>query len=135
MKKILIFGGSGYVGSKLIFNLVNKYQVINYDKDLYGKKHLPFNHKNYLHINGDIRDYIKIKKTFDKNRPDEIIHLACISNDPSFVLNRKLSKEVNYESFLNLLKILKYSTIKKFLFISTCSVYGISNKRNIKENH
>jgi nucleoside-diphosphate-sugar epimerase len=135
MKKILIFGGSGYVGSKLIIDLIKKYKIINYDKDLYGKKHLPFNHKNYCHFNGDIRDYKKIKKVLNKEEPDEIIHLACISNDPSFVLNKNLSREVNYESFVNLLKILKFTSIQKFLFVSTCSVYGISDIKNIKEDH
>jgi nucleoside-diphosphate-sugar epimerase len=135
MKKILIFGGSGYVGSKLIFNLIKKNKIINYDKDLYGKKHLPFDSDNYTHINGDIRDYKKIEKILNKKQPDEIIHLACISNDPSFLLNKNLSREVNYESFVNLLKILKFSSIQKFLFVSTCSVYGISDKKNIKEDH
>jgi nucleoside-diphosphate-sugar epimerase len=135
MKKILVFGGSGYVGSKLILDLIKKNRIINYDKDLYGRKHLPFNNKSYSHINGDIRDCKKIEKVLNKEQPDEIIHLACISNDPSFALNKNLSKEVNYKSFIDLLKILRFSSVQKLLFVSTCSVYGISDTKNIKEDH
>jgi nucleoside-diphosphate-sugar epimerase len=134
-KNILIIGGSGYVGSKLIDVLlkIKKYNIINYDLDLYGSNHLP--KKKITHIYGDVRNIKKIKKILIKFQPYEIVHLACISNDPSFLLNKKLSKEVNYLSFKKLIKVCEISSIKKFLFISTCSVYGISKKKNITEDH
>ena len=63
-KKILIFGGSGYVGSKLIFILLqNKFQIINYDLNLYGKKHLPYKNKKFTQVTGDIRDLKKLAKS------------------------------------------------------------------------
>jgi nucleoside-diphosphate-sugar epimerase len=135
-KKILIFGGSGYVGSKLIFNLLqNKFQIINYDLNLYGKKHLPYKNNKFTQVTGDIRDFNKICKVLKKHNPDTIIHLACISNDPSFLLNKELSKEVNYDSFVGLMKILERIKIEKFIFASTCSVYGVSNKAKVIETH
>jgi len=135
-KKILIFGGSGYVGSKLISNLLqNKFEIINYDLNLFGKKHLPYKNNKFTQITGDIRDFKKISKVLKKYHPDTVIHLACISNDPSFLLNKKLSKEVNYNAFLGLMKILEKIKIKKFIFASTCSVYGVSNKPKVTETH
>ena len=135
-KKILIFGGSGYVGSKLIFNLLkNKFKVINYDLNLFGGSHLPIKNKSFHQVTGDIRNINKISKIIDKYRPDTIIHLACISNDPGFILDKILSKEINYDSFVSLIKILKFKSIKKFIFASTCSVYGVSTKRKVTETH
>ena len=134
-KKLMIFGGSGYVGSALINKLVkiNKYEILNYDLDLFGSKHLPKN--KITHIKGDVRDLIKIKRTIKKFQPNEILHLACISNDPSYLLNKSLSKDVNYVAFKKLINLLDTSDIEKFLYASTCSVYGVSNKKNITEDH
>ena len=135
-EKIIIYGGSGYVGSKLILELLKKnFQVINYDRDIFGSKHLPHMHKRFTHYKGDVRDYNKIAKIINKEKPDIVIHLACISNDPGFLLNKKLSKEINYLSFKKLMKISKKTSIRKFIFASTCSVYGISKKKNVIETH
>lgn len=134
--KILIFGGSGYVGSKLILSLLqNNFEVINYDMDLFGKKHLPFKNKNYHHVHADIRNIDKVRQILKKFKPKTIIHLACISNDPSFLLNSKLSKDVNFKSFKNLSKIIKEFKISRFIFASTASVYGLSKSPKVTENH
>lgn len=137
-KKILVIGGSGYVGSKLIIELLkNKFQVINYDLNIFGKGHLPYKNKKFFQVSGDIRNISKISKNLEKFKPDTIIHLACISNDPSFVLDKKLSKDVNYKSFVDLMKMLekKRDIIKKFIFASTCSVYGVSKHSKVTETH
>ena len=135
-KNILIFGGSGYVGSKLILALLKKkYKVINFDRDLFGWKHLPIKNKNFHHIKGDIRNIKKVAKILKKFNPNYVIHLACISNDPTFLLNSKLSREVNFESFKKLSKILKSYNISRFIFASTASVYGLSKSRKVTENH
>lgn len=136
MKKILIFGGSGYVGSKLITTLLKKkYKVINYDRDLFGNKHLPIKNKNFHHVHADVRNIKKIKQVLKKFEPSIIIHLACISNDPSFELNSKLSKEVNYISFIKLAKVIKKFQISRFIFASTASVYGLSKSLKVTETH
>ena len=59
---ILVFGGSGYVGSKLVIKLLKKYKVVNFDRDLFGWKHLPFKNENFHHIKADVRDTKKISK-------------------------------------------------------------------------
>ena len=104
-KKILVFGGSGYVGSNLIYKLLENFHVINYDLNLFGNRHLPYYNKNFTMIKGDVRDIKKIHKVLKKFKPPQIIHLACISNDPSFLLNKSLSKEINLIAFKKLIKL------------------------------
>ena len=86
MKKIFITGGAGYVGNVLVPQLLDEgYIVTIYDILFFGKETLPLNHKNLKIIEGDIRDIDKIKKSMQGQ--DVVIHLACISNDPSFALD------------------------------------------------
>ena len=131
-KSIFITGGGGYVGSALVPSLLKKnFKVIVYDKFYYGnflKKH-----KNLKIIKGDIRDTKKLEKNL-KNC-DYFIHLACISNDASFVLDEKKSKEINFDCFESIVKSAKKKGVKRFIYASTSSVYGVSKQRNVKENH
>lgn len=131
MKNILVTGGGGYVGSVLTDNLINlNYNVTVLDLFIYGKKVF----KNFEKINliqGDIRDKNLLKK-ITKNK-DTIIHLACISNDPSFDLNPQLGKSVNLDSFEPMVKICKDSGIKNFIYASTSSVYGVKKELDVTE--
>lgn len=128
--KIFITGGAGYVGSMLIPYLLDKgYSITNYDLYLYEdtlKKH-----KNLKEIKGDIRDRQKLIKS-SKNH-DMMIHLACVSNDPSYELNPELSKTINLDSIDNILDAIKINGIDRLIYASTSSVYGISNKANVRE--
>ena len=97
MKKILVIGGAGYVGCRLIPELLNHgHQVTVYDLFIYGNN-LPKNEKNLNIVKGDVRDINKLSKSINKH--NVIIHLACISNDPSFELDPKLGKEINLDCF------------------------------------
>jgi nucleoside-diphosphate-sugar epimerase len=130
MKNILLIGGAGYVGSELVDILVEKYQVTVFDLFIYGDN-IP-NNENLIKIKGDIRDQkllLKIVKEFNY-----VIHLACISNDPSFDLNPELGKSINFDSFEPLVKICKESGVEKFIYASTSSVYGIKKQLNVNEN-
>jgi nucleoside-diphosphate-sugar epimerase len=130
MKKIFITGGAGYVGTVLSNYLLEKgYEVTIYDLMIYGV-HFKRN-KNLQIIKGDIRDKKKIKN-FIKNH-DVVIHLACISNDPSFELNPNLGKEINYDSFEPLVEISKDEGIKRFIYASSSSVYGVKKELNVTE--
>ena len=132
MKKIFITGGAGYVGSRLVpILLKKKYSVTVYDI-MYYRNNLP-KHKNLRVIKGDIRDKKKLKISCINH--NVFIHLACISNDASFVLDKKLSKSVNLDAFEPMVKIAKKNKINRFIYASTSSVYGISKKKNVKENH
>ena len=130
MKKILVFGGCGYVGSRLVEKLLGlNYQVIVYDLLIFGN-HLKPN-KNLKVIKGDVRDIKKIETIVDEIHT--VIHLACVSNDPSFELNPNLSYEINFKFFEELVKICKFKNIKKFIFMSSSSVYGIKDEDEVIE--
>ena len=136
--KILITGGSGYVGSRLTYFLLEKYDdmhIYNYDLSFFGDKHLPFNNKNYTYIKEDIRNSDKFNEILKNNKIDIVLHLACLSNDPSFELNPKISRTINYECFENLVLSSKKNNIKKFIYASSSSVYGVSESPRVDETH
>ena len=131
MKKIFITGGGGYVGSALSDFLIKKgYDVTVYDLFLYGKN-VFFEKDKIQTIEGDIRDINLITRSL-KNQ-DAIIHLACISNDPSFELNPTLGKSINYDAFEPIVKASLKNGIKRFIYASSSSVYGIKTEPNVNE--
>ena len=131
MKRIFITGGAGYVGSVLTPYLLNKgYEVTVLDLMLYGDT-LSKN-KNLNIIKGDIRDIKLLKQTIKSH--DVVLHLACISNDPSFELNPALGKEINLDAFKPLVEISKSLGIKRFIYASSSSVYGVKKEKNVDEN-
>ena len=133
-KKIFITGGAGYAGSRLVEDLIKKNnEVTVYDTMYYGDRHLKDLSKNLRLVKGDIRD-IELLKNSSKNH-DVFIHLACISNDASFALNENLSKSVNLDAFEPMVVIAKENKIKRFIYASTSSVYGVSEEKNVKEDH
>ena len=132
MKKIFITGGAGYVGSKLVPKLLKLgFKITVYDLMLYGEDVLDDN-KNLIKIKGDIRDTQKLKELLPGH--DVLIHLACISNDPSFELNPTLGKSINLLAFEPLVKISLKSKIGHFIYASSSSVYGIKKVKNVTED-
>ena len=131
-KKVLITGGGGYVGSNLVPKLLElDYEVLVYDLFIYGEDVID-NHKNLKKIKADIRDLNTFKKTIkDCN---SIIHLACISNDPSFELNPTLGRSINLDSFDPIVKISKDSGVERFIYASSSSVYGVKKENEVHEN-
>ena len=124
---IFITGGAGYVGSRLVPMLLAKgYAVTVYDILFFGDEFLPKD-KNLRVIKGDLRDYSKLRKSCENH--DIFVHLACISNDASFVLDEKLSTSINLDAFEPMVRASKESGNKRFIYASTSSVYGISEKK------
>ena len=127
--KILVTGGCGYIGTTLIPKLLGAgHKVLSIDNQLFGN-FLP-KHKNLKNIKMNIGN---IKATSIKN-VDIVIHLASISNDPSALINSKITWETNVLYTLKLLNLCKEKRIKKFIFASSGSVYGVSKKRKVDEN-
>ncbi len=132
MKKIFITGGAGYVGSKLVPKLLSlNYEVTVLDLMIYGDNVLE-NHIKLNKITGDIRD----KKLLEKYLPGHeiVIHLACISNDPSFELNPTLGKSINLDAFEPLVQTSLKSRVNQFIYASSSSVYGIKKEKNVTED-
>ena len=131
-KKIFITGGAGYVGSVLIPKLLDKgHQVTSYDLMIFGQTLQK--HKKLNIIRGDIRDFNLLNKSLEGH--DTVIHLACISNDPSFELDPELGKKINLDSFAPLVESSIKNNIKKFIYASSSSVYGIKKMKRCRWSH
>lgn len=134
-KRVLVTGGAGYVGSALVPKLLKAgYSVRVLDLYLYGDDVLETeaDNPNLEQIKGDIRDRATLKKAVAGC--DAVIHLACISNDPSFELDPELGKSINYDAFITLVDISIDSGVKRFVYASSSSVYGIKNETNVTED-
>jgi nucleoside-diphosphate-sugar epimerase len=135
LKTVLVTGGAGYVGSALVPALLHAgYAVKVLDLYLYGDDVLDAVKGNpkLEQIKGDMRD----RKLLERIIPgcDAVIHLACISNDPSFELDPGLGKSINYDAFVDLVKVSKASGVKRFIYASSSSVYGIKPDQNVTED-
>jgi nucleoside-diphosphate-sugar epimerase len=134
-KNVLVTGGAGYVGAVLIPKLLAKgYQVKVIDLYIFGEEVLSAvkGHPNLKEVKGDIRDQALLAKEIAGT--DAVIHLACISNDPSYELNPQLGKSINYDAFIHLVKISKQSGVKRFIYASSSSVYGIKDDPEVTED-
>tara|TARA_R110000796_G_scaffold105458_5_gene215506 strand:+ start:145 stop:1149 length:1005 start_codon:yes stop_codon:yes gene_type:complete len=131
---VLVTGGAGYCGSVLVPTLLaDGYKVTVFDILYFGDHTLPTDNPNLTVIKGDIRDIAAFKAAVQGN--DAVIHLACISNDASFELDEALSTTVNLDAFEPLVAASKEAGVKRFIYASTSSVYGISEVPNVTEDH
>ena len=132
MLKVLVTGGAGYVGCVLVPKLLAAgHAVLVYDLMLFGPAKLP-DHPNLKVIQADIRDLDTFTSAL--KGVDIVIHMACISNDPSFELDPNLSKSINYDSFAEILKAVKKARPQRFIYASSSSVYGVKDGLNTTES-
>jgi nucleoside-diphosphate-sugar epimerase len=108
------------------------YSVVVYDLMLFGSEGLPAHPKLEV-VRGDLRD----TPTFAQAAQgcDGVIHLACISNDPSFELDPGLSKSINFDCFEPMVVAARNAGVRRFIYASTSSVYGVSDDPNVTEEH
>ena len=135
IKTVLVTGGAGYVGSVLSPLLLEAgYKVRVLDLFLYGEHVFDAvkDNPNLQAIKGDMRDVDLLKSSLAGC--DAVIHLACISNDPSFELDPSLGRSINFDAFIPLVDIAKASGVKRFIYASSSSVYGIKEEPNVTED-
>ena len=132
-KLVLVTGGGGYVGAVLVPKLLAAgYRVRVLDLFLFGDRVLPRDPRLEL-VTGDLRDPVAVGVSM--RGVDAVIHLACISNDPSFELNPTLSRSINYDCFEPLVAEARRSGVRRFVYASTSSVYGVSDAPDVTEDH
>lgn len=134
-RHVLVTGGAGYVGAVLVPKLLaHGYRVTVVDLYIFGEAALApvSGHPELRQVKGDIRDRALLER--ELTGVDAVIHLACISNDPSFELNPALGKSINYDAFLPLVDISKDRGVRRFIYASSSSVYGIRQEESVTED-
>lgn len=125
---VLVTGGAGYLGSVLVSKLLEEnHKVRVLDALMFGGESiLPFIYnKSFEFIRGDIRNKETVSKSLEDI--DCVFHLAALVGEPACSVNAKLTEQINHESAVLVGKIAQEKGVKRFIFTSTCSNYGISN--------
>jgi nucleoside-diphosphate-sugar epimerase len=132
--RILVIGGAGYVGAVLVPKLLRQgYHVRVLDLFLFGEQVFDAirDHQELEVVRGDVRDLDAIRRSLAGC--DAAIHLACISNDPSFELDPRLGKSINYDAFRPLVQTACDAGVRRFIYASSSSVYGVKQETSVSE--
>lgn len=132
---VLVTGGAGYVGSALVPALLAAgHRVTVLDLYIYGQAGLAAVRGNpaLREVTGDLRDAAAVADAL--RGCDAVIHLACISNDPSFELNPDLGRSINFDAFRPLVRAARQAGVRRFIYASSSSVYGIKADAEVTED-
>jgi UDP-glucose 4-epimerase len=136
-QRVLVTGGAGFIGSHLVDALVNRgYEVTILDNLSSGRvknieTHL--NNRMVQLVKGDLRSIDTVKEA--STDVDAVFHLAAITSVPYSVENPEITKEVNAKGTRNLLDASIVSNVKRFVYVSSCSVYGEPRYLPVDEDH
>ena len=134
-RQVFVTGGAGYVGSVLVPKLLAAgHNVKVLDLYIYGEHVLDAvaDHPGLTQVKGDIRDRALLER--ELQGCDTVIHLACISNDPSFELDPDLGKSINYDAFVDLVDVSIDVGVGRFVYASSSSVYGVKAEPDVHED-
>ncbi|MEM8995479.1 MAG: NAD-dependent epimerase/dehydratase family protein, partial [Acidobacteriota bacterium] len=137
--RILVTGGAGYVGSALVPRLLELgHRVTVLDLFWYGRDVFPevHGHPNLELVEGDLRDPGAVARALGlgtSSSADAVIHLACISNDPSFELDPALGKSINLDAFPGLVEASLRAGVGRFVYASSSSIYGVKEQPRVDE--
>jgi len=133
-ERVFVTGGAGYCGSLLVPQLLDDgYKVTVYDTMFFGEAFLPKGNLDLRVVRGDIRNTAHLAAAAAGH--DAFVSLACISNDASFELDEALSTSVNMDAFEPMVLAAKNAGVRRFIYASSSSVYGVSNQPNVTEDH
>lgn len=133
--RVLVTGGAGYVGAALVPRLLAAgHAVTVLDLYMYGDDVLAGSRgkPGLREVRGDLRDPAAVADAL--TGCDAVIHLACISNDPSFELNPDLGRSINFDCFRPLVRASKAAGVKRFIYASSSSVYGVKEGVEVTED-
>lgn len=135
IESVLITGGAGYVGSALVPELLERGYCVRvvdlfwYGRGVYG----PYAEHGNLELRQiDIRNEKLLRDALVGM--DAVIHLACVSNDPSFDLDPALGRSINYDAFDGLLRGAADQSLRRFVYASSSSVYGVKEEPDVRED-
>lgn len=134
---VLVTGGAGYIGSVLVPELLARgREVTVLDSFLFGRRSLDAvaGHPGLRLIEADLRDAAAVREALRGGAFDAVIHLAAISNDPSSELDPELTRAVNRDALAVLFEEAKAAGVRRLLYASSASVYGIKDEREVTED-
>lgn len=132
-RAVFVTGGSGYIGSVMVPALVMAdWQVVSFDREFFGRG--AFEHPRLTRVHGDVRDEPALGAALRSRPFDAVIHLAAVSNDPGSDIDPELTRQINGLACANVMRLAKRAGIKRFLYASSASVYGIKTEPDVNES-
>ena len=134
---VVVTGGAGYIGSRLVPALLGAgWRVVVLDALWFGSMGLRrvAADERLVVVPADIRDEAAVRRVLQRHRPDAVVHLAAISNDPSSELDPDVTRAVNLRAVRALISAAEDAGVRRFVYASSASVYGIKSEPDVTED-